>query len=67
MDSTKTKWWAIEMHKNTVDQCLQVFGGYGHKLECPIARAFADTRISTTYGGTTKLMKTITAKDLLAC
>ena len=33
-------------------------------LEYPIARAFADARITTIYGGTTEIMKTIIAKHL---
>ena len=65
VDAAKAKWWATEMHKSTVDQCLQLFGGYGYMLEYPIARAFADTRVTTIYGGTTEIMKTIIARDVL--
>ena len=65
VDAAKAKWWATEMHKGTVDQCLQLFGGYGYMLEYPIARAFADTRVTTIYGGTTEIMKTIIARDVL--
>jgi long-chain-acyl-CoA dehydrogenase len=32
--------------------------------EYPIARAYADARITTIYGGTTEVMKSIIAKDL---
>jgi len=56
---------ATEMHKRTVDRCLQLFGGYGYMLEYPIARAFADTRITTIFGGTTEIMKTIIARGVL--
>ena len=66
-DAAKAKWWATEMHKDTVDRCVQLFGGYGYMLEYPIARAFADTRVTTIFGGTTEIMKTIIAKDLLSC
>ena len=47
-----------------VDQCLQLFGGYGYMQEYPIARAYADARVTTIYGGTTEVMKTIIAKSL---
>ena len=33
-------------------------------LEYPIARAYADARVTTIYGGTTEVMKTIIAKSL---
>lgn len=66
VDAAKAKWWATEMHKRTVDRCLQLFGGYGYMLEYPIARAYTDTRISTIFGGTTEIMKVIIARDLLA-
>ena len=65
VDAAKAKWWATEMHKRTVDRCVQMFGGYGYMLEYPIARAFADTRITTIFGGTTEIMKMIVARDAL--
>ncbi|MFZ2526983.1 MAG: acyl-CoA dehydrogenase family protein [Rhodococcus sp. (in: high G+C Gram-positive bacteria)] len=65
VDAAKAKWWASEMHKRIVDRCVQMFGGYGYMLEYPIARAFADTRITTIFGGTTEIMKTIIARDVL--
>ena len=65
VDAAKAKWWATEMHKRAVDRCVQLFGGYGYMLEYPIARAYADTRVTTIYGGTTEIMKTIVARDVL--
>ena len=65
VDAAKAKWWATEMHKRAVDRCVQLFGGYGYMLEYPIARAFADTRVTTIYGGTTEIMKTLVARDVL--
>jgi alkylation response protein AidB-like acyl-CoA dehydrogenase len=58
------KWWATELQNRSVDRCLQLFGGYGYMLEYPIAQAYADARVTTIYGGTTEIMKTIIAKDL---
>ncbi|MBB2946975.1 long-chain-acyl-CoA dehydrogenase [Actinoplanes lutulentus] len=65
VDAAKAKWWATEMHKRLVDRCLQLHGGYGYMLEYPIARAYADTRVTTIYGGTTEIMKLIIARDVL--
>jgi alkylation response protein AidB-like acyl-CoA dehydrogenase len=47
-----------------VDRCLQLHGGYGYMLEYPIARAFADARITRIYGGTTEIMKEIIGRSL---
>jgi alkylation response protein AidB-like acyl-CoA dehydrogenase len=63
-DAAKAKWWATELQKRVTDRCLQLFGGYGYITEYPIARLYADARITTIYGGTTEIMKTIIAKDL---
>jgi long-chain-acyl-CoA dehydrogenase len=65
VDAAKAKWWATEMHKRVVDRCVQLFGGYGYMLEYPIARAWTDARVTTIYGGTTEIMKTLVARDLL--
>ena len=41
------KWWCTELQKRVVDACLQLHGGYGYMIEYPIARAYADARITT--------------------
>ena len=63
-DAARAKWWCTELQKRVIDRCLQLFGGYGYMREYPIARAYADARITTIYGGTTEIMKTIIAKDM---
>jgi alkylation response protein AidB-like acyl-CoA dehydrogenase len=65
VDAAKAKWWATEVHKRTVDRCLQLFGGYGYMTEYPIARAYVDARIQTIYGGATEIMKILIARDVL--
>ena len=65
VDAAKAKWWATEVHKRTVDRCLQLFGGYGYMAEYPIARAFVDARVQTIYGGATEIMKLLIARDVL--
>ncbi|MEM8925574.1 MAG: acyl-CoA dehydrogenase family protein [Actinomycetota bacterium] len=64
--AARAKLWGTELQKRTVDRCLQLFGGYGYMTEYPIGRAYADARIATIYGGTSEIMKTIIAKDVLA-
>jgi len=64
-DAAKSKLWGSELQKRTTDRCLQLFGGYGYMTEYPIGPAYADARISTIYGGTSEIMKTIISKDVL--
>ncbi len=63
-EAAMAKWWCTELQKRVVDRCLQLFGGYGYMLEYPIARAYADARITTIYGGTTEIMKEIIGRSL---
>jgi alkylation response protein AidB-like acyl-CoA dehydrogenase len=63
-DAAQAKYWCTELQQKAIDQCLQLFGGYGYMLEYPIARAYADARVTSIYGGTTEVMKTIIAKSL---
>jgi alkylation response protein AidB-like acyl-CoA dehydrogenase len=63
-EAAEAKWWCTELHKRVVDTCVQLHGGYGYMLEYPIARAYADVRITTIYGGTTEIMKEIVGKSL---
>jgi long-chain-acyl-CoA dehydrogenase len=63
-DASMAKWWATELQKRVVDQCVQLHGGYGYMREYPIAKAYLDARVQTIYGGTTEIMKEIIARSL---
>ena len=63
-EAAQAKLFGTELQKRVIDRCLQLFGGYGYMLEYPIARAYADARVTTIYGGTSEVMKTIIAKSL---
>ena len=58
------KLWTTERVNKVVDDCLQLFGGYGYMTEYPIARAWADMRISRIFGGTSEIMKEIISRTL---
>jgi acyl-CoA dehydrogenase len=58
------KYWCTEMQFSVLDNCLQLFGGYGYMREYPIARAWVDARVQRIYGGTTEIMKEIVARSL---
>ncbi|MDX3382249.1 acyl-CoA dehydrogenase family protein [Streptomyces niveiscabiei] len=63
-DAAKVKLFCTETQARAVDRCLQLFGGYGYMLEYPIARLYADARITRIYAGTSEVMKVIIAKSL---
>ncbi|MBK9180370.1 MAG: acyl-CoA dehydrogenase family protein [Acidimicrobiales bacterium] len=63
-DAAMAKWWCTELQKRVVDRCVQLHGGYGYMLEYPIARAYADARVTTIYGGTTEIMKEIIGRSM---
>ncbi|CAM4258014.1 acyl-CoA dehydrogenase family protein [Comamonas aquatilis] len=60
------KWWCSEQQCRVMDECLQLFGGYGYMQEYPIARMYADARIQKIYGGTNEIMKDLIARKLFA-
>ncbi|WP_137895781.1 acyl-CoA dehydrogenase family protein [Ramlibacter sp. 2FC] len=60
------KWWCTEQQCRVVDECLQLFGGYGYMAEYPIARLYADARVQRIYGGANEIMKELIARKLLA-
>ncbi|HEY4997375.1 MAG TPA: acyl-CoA dehydrogenase family protein [Solirubrobacteraceae bacterium] len=63
-DAAMAKWWCTDLQGRVVDRCLQLFGGYGYMLEYPIARAFADARVTRIYGGANEIMKEIVGKSM---
>ena len=63
-DAAKAKLFTTEVQARVTDKCLQLFGGYGYMLEYPIARLYADARVTRIYGGTSEIMKSIVAKSL---
>jgi len=64
VEAAMAKWWCTEMQGEVVDACVQMHGGYGYMTEYPVARAFADARVTRIYGGTTEIMKEIIGRDL---
>ncbi|MGH2864020.1 MAG: acyl-CoA dehydrogenase family protein [Solirubrobacteraceae bacterium] len=63
-DAATAKAWCTELQGRVVDRCLQLFGGYGYMLEYPIARAYADARVTRIYGGANEIMKEIVGRSL---
>jgi acyl-CoA dehydrogenase len=58
------KWWTTEKQYEVLDECLQLFGGYGYMMEYPIARRYADSRLGRIAGGTNEIMKDLIGRSL---
>ncbi|MFE6780247.1 acyl-CoA dehydrogenase family protein [Streptomyces sp. NPDC057702] len=63
-DAASAKLFTTERAAVVIDKCLQLHGGYGYMTEYPIARLYADTRVSRIYGGTSEVMRSIIAKSM---
>ena len=64
VDAAMAKMVTSELHCETADKCLQLFGGWGYMWEYPIARAYADARIVKIAGGSIEVMKTIISREM---
>ena len=62
--ASMAKWWTSDMQTKMIDECLQLFGGYGFMTEYPISRMYADARVQRIYAGTNEIMKEIIARGL---
>ena len=56
------KSWVSEQQCKVMDECLQLFGGYGYMMEYPIAELYVDARVQRIYGGTNEIMKELAAR-----
>ncbi len=63
-EAASAKWWCTDLQGRVADRCLQLFGGYGYMVEYPIARAWADARVTRIYGGANEIMKEIVGRSL---
>ena len=63
-EAAQAKYWCTDLQHDAAHRCLQLFGGYGYTLEYPIARNYADARVTSICGGTNEIMKTIISKSL---
>ncbi|HQR72064.1 MAG TPA: acyl-CoA dehydrogenase family protein [Burkholderiaceae bacterium] len=62
--ASMAKWYLTDLQCKVVDECVQIFGGYGYMLDYPIARMYVDARVQPIYGGTNEIMKEIIARSL---
>jgi acyl-CoA dehydrogenase len=64
LDAAKLKLTTTQLQGRVMDECLQLFGGWGYMWEYPIARAFVDARMSRVGGGAIEVMKHIIGRSL---
>ena len=62
--ASMAKYWTTDLQCKVIDDCLQLFGGYGYMLEYPIAQMYADARVQRIYGGANEVMKELIARSL---
>lgn len=63
--ASMSKLFVSEVFGKTVDECLQLFGGYGYMSEYPISKAYIDARVQRIFAGTNEIMKEIISRDLM--
>ncbi|KAA0910029.1 acyl-CoA dehydrogenase [Aquicoccus porphyridii] len=64
VDAAMAKMFTAETLCECLDDCLQLFGGYGYMWEYPIARAWADARMGRIAGGTGEIMREIIGRQV---
>jgi len=64
-DAAIVKYATTEMQLRAVNECLQLFGGYGYTDEYPISRFYRDARVQTIYAGSSEIMKEIVARGVV--
>ncbi|CAN7243756.1 acyl-CoA dehydrogenase family protein [Pseudoduganella sp. LjRoot289] len=62
--ASMAKAWASDLQGKVVDDCLQLFGGYGYTNDYVIGRMYVDARVQRIYGGTNEIMMEVIARAL---
>jgi len=62
--ASMSKYWISDLQCKIIDECVQLYGGYGYMDEYPIAQMYADARVQRIYGGANEVMKLLIARTL---
>ena len=65
LESSMAKWWCTEMAQRVVDKALQIYGGYGVRMDYPMQRLYRQVRAPRLYEGATEIQKLIVCRELL--
>lgn len=63
-EAARAKWFCSDVECRVVDECVQMFGGYGYMAEYPIAQLYMDARVERIYGGSNETLKELIARSL---
>lgn len=63
-DAAKAKWWSSHVQNRVLDECVQIFGGYGYMEEYRVARAWRDARVTRIWAGTNEIMMELVGRSL---
>lgn len=63
-EAAMVKLWSTENNSKVMDQCLQLFGGYGYMTEYPISRLYVDSRVRRIFGGSSEICRMIISRSL---
>ncbi|TWP37343.1 acyl-CoA dehydrogenase family protein [Leekyejoonella antrihumi] len=64
IDAAKAKWFSAEVQNDVLDDCVQLYGGYGFMNEYRVARAWRDARVTKIWAGSNEIMKELIGRDL---
>lgn len=64
-EAAAAKYFASEMCNEIAAKALQLHGAYGYMKDYPIERIFRDARVTTIYEGTSQILQTVIAKQVL--
>ena len=64
VDAAKAKWYSAQVQNDVIDNCVQIYGGYGYMNEYRVARAWKDARVTKIWAGSNEIMKEIIGRDL---
>ena len=62
--ASMAKYWCSDLQCKVMDECVQLFGGYGYRWDYPITRAYAAARVPRIYGGTNEIMKEVISRAM---
>ena len=64
-EASMAKLTCTQLSDRVIDQCLQMYGGYGFMEDYPLARMYRDTRLGQIGGGTSEILCEIIAKMMI--
>ena len=62
--ASMAKYWCSDLQGKVMDECLQLYGGYGFMWEYAVTRHYADARVQRIYGGTNEIMKEVISRSM---